>query len=63
MVPAFDEGGVRGVIARRAFPGHGGWLAGRVRRRELSPVEVMDASIARIEADNERLNAFVYLRP
>src|SRR5215211_4661028 len=36
-------------------------LAGRVRRRELSPVEVMDASIARIEADNERLNAFVYL--
>jgi amidase len=36
-------------------------LAGWVRRRELSPVEVMDAAIARIEADNERLNAFAYL--
>ena len=36
-------------------------LAGRIRRRELSPVEVMDAAIARIESDNERLNAFVYL--
>jgi hypothetical protein len=35
-------------------------LAGRIRRRELSPVEVIDAAIARIEADNERLNAFVY---
>jgi amidase len=36
-------------------------LAGRIRRRVLSPVEVMDAAIARIEADNERLNAFVHL--
>src|SRR3954447_1951300 len=36
-------------------------LAGRIRRRELSPVEVMDAAIGRIEADNERLNAFVHL--
>jgi amidase len=36
-------------------------LAGRIRRRELSPVEVMDAAIARIESDNERLNAFVHL--
>jgi amidase len=36
-------------------------LAGRIRRRELSPVEVMDAAIARIEAGNERLNAFVHL--
>jgi amidase len=38
-------------------------LAGRIRRRELSPVEVMDAAIARIEAGNERLNAFVHLDP
>jgi amidase len=36
-------------------------LAGRIRRREVSAVEVMDAAIARIEADNERLNAFVHL--
>jgi amidase len=36
-------------------------LAGRIRRRELSPVEVMDTAIARIEAGNERLNAFVHL--
>jgi amidase len=36
-------------------------LAGRIRRRELSPVEVMDAAIGRIESDNERLNAFVHL--
>src|SRR5215218_3820258 len=36
-------------------------LAGRIRRRELSPVEVMEAAIGRIESDNERLNAFVHL--
>jgi amidase len=36
-------------------------LAGRIRRRELSPVEVVDAFIDRIEARNQRLNAFVYL--
>jgi amidase len=36
-------------------------LAHRIRRRELSPVEVMDATIAGIEAENERLNAFVHL--
>src|SRR5918996_5369524 len=36
-------------------------LAGRIRRRELSPVEVMDAAIGRIESENERLNAFVHL--
>jgi amidase/aspartyl-tRNA(Asn)/glutamyl-tRNA(Gln) amidotransferase subunit A len=36
-------------------------LAGRIRRRELSPVEVMDTAIARIEAGSERLNAFVHL--
>jgi amidase/aspartyl-tRNA(Asn)/glutamyl-tRNA(Gln) amidotransferase subunit A len=27
-------------------------LAGRIRRRQLSPVEVMDATLARIEARN-----------
>src|SRR3954464_12897186 len=36
-------------------------LAGGIRRRELSPVEVMEAAIGRIESDNERLNAFVHL--
>src|SRR3954464_4133811 len=36
-------------------------LAARIRRRELSPVEVVDAFIARIEARNPSLTAFVYL--
>ncbi|MCS7255191.1 MAG: amidase family protein [Thermomicrobium sp.] len=35
-------------------------LALRIRRRELSPVEVVDAFIARIERRNPSLNAFVY---
>src|SRR3954447_18322519 len=35
-------------------------VAARIRRRELSPVEVVDAFIARIEARNPSLNAFVY---
>ena len=34
-------------------------LAMRIRRRELSPVEVVDAFIERIEERNESLNAFV----
>ena len=36
-------------------------LAARIRRRDLSPVEVVDAFIARIEARNSSLNALVYL--
>src|SRR5919202_2307223 len=36
-------------------------LAGRIRRRELSPSEVLDATIERIEARNPSLNALVYL--
>ena len=36
-------------------------LAARIRRRELSPVEVVDAFIARIEARNPSLTAFVHL--
>jgi amidase len=36
-------------------------LAGRIRRRELSPVEVVDAFIERIEARNPSLNALVCL--
>ena len=35
-------------------------LADRIRRREISPVEVVDAAIARIEARNPSLNAFIY---
>ena len=35
-------------------------LALRIRRRDLSPVEVVDASIDRIEERNPSLNAFVY---
>jgi amidase len=35
-------------------------LAARIRRRELSPVEVIDATIATIETDNPRINALVY---
>lgn len=36
-------------------------LALRIRRREISPVEVMEATIARIEKRNPSLTAFVYL--
>ena len=36
-------------------------LAARIRRRDLSPVEVVDAFISRIEARNPSLNALVYL--
>src|SRR3954466_1315047 len=36
-------------------------LAGRIRRRELSPVEVLEATIERIQARNPSLNALVYL--
>ncbi len=35
-------------------------LAARIRRRELSPVEVVDATIERIEQRNDDLNAFVF---
>src|SRR4051812_8782157 len=36
-------------------------LAGRIRRRELSPVEVLEATIERIQERNPSLNALVYL--
>ena len=36
-------------------------LARRIRRHELSPVELMASTIARIERRNPSLNAFVYL--
>jgi amidase len=35
-------------------------LARRIRERELSPVEVMDATLRTIEERNPRLNAFVF---
>src|SRR6266567_3661439 len=36
-------------------------LAQRIRRRELSPVELMKSTIERIERRNPSLNAFIYL--
>jgi amidase/aspartyl-tRNA(Asn)/glutamyl-tRNA(Gln) amidotransferase subunit A len=36
-------------------------LADRIRRREVSPVEVVDAAIGRIERRNPSLNAFVHM--
>src|SRR5262245_48731053 len=36
-------------------------LARRIRQRQLSPVEVVDAAIARIEKRNPSITAFVYL--
>ena len=36
-------------------------IAVGIRRRQISPVEVMDATIARIERRNPTLNAFVYI--
>lgn len=38
-------------------------LATRIRSRDLSPVEVVDAFLARIEAINPKLNAYVTLHP
>jgi amidase/aspartyl-tRNA(Asn)/glutamyl-tRNA(Gln) amidotransferase subunit A len=35
-------------------------MALRIRRRELSPVDAVEASIARIEARNPSLNAFIF---
>lgn len=36
-------------------------LASRIRRGELSPVEVVDACLSRIDDRNDAINAFVYL--
>ena len=36
-------------------------MARKIRQRELSPVEVVDATIARIEARNPSITAFVYM--
>src|SRR5215207_6991223 len=36
-------------------------LAARIRAREVSPVEVVDAVLARIEALNPALNAFCFV--
>jgi amidase/aspartyl-tRNA(Asn)/glutamyl-tRNA(Gln) amidotransferase subunit A len=38
-------------------------LAHRIRRRDLSPVEVIDATLEAIDRENARLNAFVHLDP
>ena len=36
-------------------------LAAKIRRKEVSPVEVIDAAIARIEAHNPKINALIIL--
>jgi len=36
-------------------------IAARIRRRDISPVEVIEAAIARIEERNPSLNALIYL--
>jgi len=36
-------------------------LASRIRRKEVSPVQVMDDAIARIEAHNSKINALIIL--
>jgi Asp-tRNA(Asn)/Glu-tRNA(Gln) amidotransferase A subunit family amidase len=38
-------------------------MAGRIRRKELSPVELVEAHLARIEELNPTLNAFVQVDP
>src|SRR5690242_12071064 len=38
-------------------------MAGRIRRRDVSPVEVMDATLARIDERNPSLNALIFLDP
>ena len=38
-------------------------LAARLRERKASPVELMEAVLARIDATNADLNAFVALHP
>jgi Asp-tRNA(Asn)/Glu-tRNA(Gln) amidotransferase A subunit family amidase len=38
-------------------------LAAMIRRKDLSPVELMEATLARIEAVNPTLNAFIQLDP
>ncbi|MCU1606146.1 MAG: Amidase, partial [Modestobacter sp.] len=35
-------------------------VAARIRRRDISPVEVMDAVIERIESRNPSINALVF---
>ncbi len=38
-------------------------LADRIRRRDLSPVELMEACLARIDQANSAVNAFIAMRP
>lgn len=51
------------AAARDLFFAPAADLAARIRTRELSPVELMRATLERIDAVNPRLNAFVSLRP
>jgi Asp-tRNA(Asn)/Glu-tRNA(Gln) amidotransferase A subunit family amidase len=58
-IPADDEGCTTSVTDDLAYA-TATELAARIRRRDLSPVELLDAVIARIEARNPSLNALVF---
>ena len=58
LVCARDRGGRDGVSEEICFTG-AAELAEKVRGRELSPVEVVDAFLARIEERNRETNAYV----
>ncbi len=51
------------TAGRDLFFAHASDLAQWIRQGELSPVDLMRATLERIEAVNPRLNAFVSLRP
>ena len=38
-------------------------LSDLIHSKQLSPVELVEACLSRIEAENDKLNAFVYLNP
>ena len=40
-----------------------GQLSGLIQRKEISPVEVIDAHLARIDATEPVLNSFITLLP
>lgn len=51
------------MTERQLFFASASELADRVRRREISPLELMEATLRRIEELNPRINAFVSMYP